>query len=147
MTPTEQRAMIEEGVKVDGLTLKVLTFFGEVVDDHDSLWWRVYDDRVVWLVNCNDLFAWGCSDCEEITEENFPMLEQAFKDCCEAIGKHSFNYSDLWIARVRKMRPQGAAYPDDEKLWPLFDACGPERPTGMGNPYRNRREYMEARKK
>jgi hypothetical protein len=44
--------------------------------------------------------------------------------------------AELFCARVRKMRPQGAWYaycPEAE--WPLFDACGPERGVDAGNPY------------
>lgn len=37
---------------------------------------------------------------------------------------------------MRKERPQGACYPSNKDLWPLFDACGPEKPTGFGNPYK-----------
>lgn len=32
------------------------------------------------------------------------------------------------------MRPQGAAYTKDKRVIPLFDACGPARETGFGNP-------------
>ena len=36
--------------------------------------------------------------------------------------------TELFSARVRKMRPQGASYKlYPKELWPLFDACGPER--------------------
>lgn len=44
--------------------------------------------------------------------------------------------SDLFCARVRGERPQGAAYKVryPEELWPLFDAAGPEREVGFGNP-------------
>ena len=43
---------------------------------------------------------------------------------------------DLFAARVRQMRPQGAAYKVryDESIWPLFDECGPVREVGFGNP-------------
>lgn len=44
--------------------------------------------------------------------------------------------TDLYAARVRHERPQGAcyaAYP--RQLWPMFDAVGPEREVGIGNPY------------
>lgn len=57
--------------------------------------------------------------------------------------------SSLFACRSRKMRPQGACYPDDHpELWPLFDACGPEREVGMGNPYRpgERKKALEAAK-
>lgn len=44
--------------------------------------------------------------------------------------------SDLFAARSRKMRPQGAAYKVryPEELWGLFNAAGPEREVGLGNP-------------
>jgi hypothetical protein len=42
---------------------------------------------------------------------------------------------DLFVCRERKMRPQGAVYPEDRRFWPLFDACGPEREVGLGNPH------------
>jgi hypothetical protein len=44
--------------------------------------------------------------------------------------------SDLFVARVRNMRPQGAAYKVryPEEIWGLFNAAGPEREVGLGNP-------------
>ena len=55
-------------------------------------------------------------------------MEQAFKDCEDHGG-------ELFCARIRKMRPQGACYAYyDKKDWHLFDACGPERECGFGNP-------------
>lgn len=90
------------------------------------------------FINCNDQFCWGCADAEPLTEENFPLLEQAFKDCMEATGSNDVT-SDafvLFVARLRKTRPQGAMYHYLEKeLWPLFDAAGPEREVGLGNPF------------
>lgn len=44
---------------------------------------------------------------------------------------------DLYSCRIEGMRPQGAVYRHNKKeLWPLFDACGPEREVGLGNPYK-----------
>lgn len=44
---------------------------------------------------------------------------------------------DLFCARVRGERPQGACYSRyPQELWPLFDAVGPERETGLGNPFK-----------
>jgi len=41
----------------------------------------------------------------------------------------------LYVARRRGMRPQGAMYKHiEEKNWPLFNLCGPEREAGMFNP-------------
>ncbi len=81
-------------------------------------------------VNCNDTFAWGCADGEELTKDNIEIFYQSIEDAGEKDGP------DLFCARVREMRPQGACYGYyDEKNWPLFNACGPERETGFGNPY------------
>lgn len=84
-------------------------------------------------VNCNDLFVWGCADGEEITVETLTEFHKALSDC----GGNLNTASDLYCARRRKMRPQGACYSHyNKKYWSLFDACGPEREVGLGNPHR-----------
>lgn len=103
-----------------------------------SLWWRTDDEYapITLLVNCNDLFFWGCADSEELTPDDIPDLERALADAKQA-GDSA--YADLlWVARKRKMRPQGAYYQyfDTPALKELFNACGPERETGFGNPER-----------
>lgn len=102
---------------------------------HDELWWRTDDEYapVTLMVNCNDLFFWGTSDCEELGPSNIADLEQAVSDAREAGDIGNGHY--LWVARQRKMRPQGAFYKYfKEGIRPLFDACGPEREVGFGNP-------------
>lgn len=115
---------------------------------NEDVWWRTDDEYapITLMVNCNDLFFWGCSDCEEITRENLPMLETTFAEL-KAMNKKDGEFykethlerctPEVFCCRARKMRPQGACY--DEKyypkaIWPLFDSAGPERETGMGNP-------------
>lgn len=129
---------------------RMLAFAGRVFalfdkhDRHESLFFRTgnvygggeYAKPAAFFVICNDAFWWGTGDLEEITPENIDVLEQAFADCHAAenvVG--TINAAELFAARVRKMRPQGAAYPSEPELWPLFDACGPERETDMGNPH------------
>lgn len=105
---------------------------------NDDVWWRTDDEYapITLLVNCNDLFFWGCSDCEEVTPENISILEQAVKDV-EAITGSQRHADQVFCCRVRGMRPQGACYDEryfPKPIWPLFDAAGPERKTGLGNP-------------
>lgn len=89
--------------------------------------------------NCNDEFAWGCSDCEEFGVEDFKEIKKCMS---ESIGGDGVL---LWIARKRKMRPQGALYVFiDRADWPLFDACGPHREESFGNPVSTDRESIEA---
>jgi hypothetical protein len=128
-------------------------------DACDAIWWR-WDaqkssegTRLMVLVNCNDLFYWGCADCEEVTEDNLPVLREAVADCERVSGSEYGNQDDaflLFCCRVRGMRPQGAYYKhlkvyvrgdDDEAarrttdLRALFDACGPEREVDyLNNP-------------
>ena len=84
-------------------------------------------------VNCNDAFWWAVADCEDITEETLPQFNQAIKDCNGDEGLAAW----LYCARKRGMRVQGAAYSYiPEELWPLFDACGPEREKDFFNPYK-----------
>ena len=98
-------------------------------DLHSDLIWN---DDLDFYVLCNDLFFWGCADAEDIeSQEDVDLFEKAIKD----VGAFDVWASYLFCARKRKMRPQGAAYPNTaQSLWPLFDACGPEREITAGNP-------------
>lgn len=113
----------------------------------DELTWRVDGGKVRFFVNCNDLFDWGCADCEPLTPENFPELERAVADCqvisAGANGSMAMlNAASLFCCRRRGERPQGACYKSIDSLaWHLFDACGPLRAVGLGNP---RRHPLEA---
>lgn len=125
-------------MKNPDFVFKVLKFFSEQ-DFKDQLMWLVNDDEVDFAINCSDEFWWGCADAEDLTEDNFDVLTKSFLDC-ENINQ---TFGDIWApllfcCRVRKMRPQGCAYPDIKELWPLFDECGPEREVGLGNPYKPR---------
>ena len=103
-------------------------------DLHTDLFWH---EDLRFFVNCSDVFAWAYADLEEIeSQEDVDALEQAILDCIKADGYGGqYDGSILFVARKRKMRPQGAMY---ESLCPacysLFDACGPLREVGLGNP-------------
>lgn len=92
---------------------------------------------IAFFINTNDLFAWGCADCEPVTAETFPALKQAVEECRAIVPtwQGAQDGCALYACRRRRQRPQGAMYPEPAALWPLFDACGPERPVGLGNPY------------
>lgn len=115
-----------------------LAFFTRVMevfylsDNRDDLIWHVTDGRVHLSANVSDIFAWGGADAEPITPETLPVLEQAWKDA-KAIDQE-FLMALLYAARVRGARPQGAAYPETAAAQALFNACGPEREVGLGNP-------------
>lgn len=116
--------------------LRVLRLTSEMEEGGDFLWWRTDGEYapVTFFVNCNDTFWWGTGDVEPITPDNIAVLEQAAKDCADVDEVLDGYAGELFCARVRKMRPQGAAYPKDARLWPLFDACGPERIVALLNP-------------
>lgn len=124
----------------DGFVLRVLSVLASN-DGCDDVWWRTDGEYapVTFLVNCNDVFFWGCADAEHVTRENVDELERAYADCRAASGHPTYGAA-LFCARLRKERPQGAAYPKEPKLWPLFDACGPERAVGLGNPRKHPRD-------
>jgi len=106
-------------------------------DMYDNLTWITYEEYapITFFINCSDLFFWGTADEEKLTPENIEQLEMALKDAEDACKYYGHIYGPiLWCARMRKQRPQGAAYPSKRELWPLFDACGPERKIGFGNP-------------
>lgn len=70
--------------------------------------------------------GWGKSEDFKEQEKKYPVTSYRYGEII----------SLLFSARSRGMRPQGAYYklfPRD--TWELFDACGPEREVGVGNPY------------
>lgn len=94
-------------------------------DAHSEVFWT---EDLKFSIICNDFFWWGCSDAEEITYEDLALLD-------ECLGKDFVWGPLLYCAKRRGMRPQGAFYGDiPDKLKPEFDACGPEREVGTGNP-------------
>jgi len=94
-------------------------------DVREELFW---DNKLRPWVICNDFFAWGCADGQGIeTEEDLALFEQSLKDS-------EYQGPLLYCARKRKMRPQGAYYKYLQEDIELFNACGPERGTGFGNP-------------
>lgn len=57
-------------------------------------------------VNCNDLFAWACSDAEKITPEELPEFYNKWRK-----NKH---YPDIWCCAKRRQMPQDAVV---ERVW------------------------------
>ena len=118
--------------------VRVLELFSmSHADIYGDLFWRVDDGTVRMFANVSDVFLWGGSDVEEITPATLPVLEQAYKDL-KAVGAEEF-MSELYAARQRHVRPQGAAYPTDaHEAWrrvsELYNECGPARKTDLGNP-------------
>lgn len=102
------------------------------------IWWRTDTEYapVTFFVSCNDEFSWGTADAEEVTAENLHELKEALDDTYKVAGRPGQVYAgELFVARVRKMRPQGACYERySSTLRPLFDACGPEREVNFLNP-------------
>ena len=113
--------------------VKVFKLFDQY-DIHELLSWWFDEDRLFLGVDVSDFFSWGCSDYEEITEDNFGRLVSAIKYLDE---NHEFKNAygpKLFVARERKCRPQGASYFKNETINKLFDECGPPREIGLGNP-------------
>jgi hypothetical protein len=110
---------------------QVMSIFARA-DVRTEMFWNVYGDGIKLYANVSDVFTWGCADCEDITPERLPVLQCAYDDLA-VIGALEC-LAELYGARIRGMRPQGAAYPDDPAARALFDACGPERQVGLGNP-------------
>lgn len=99
-------------------------------DVRENLFWKeALDGSLEFFIHCGDLFFWGMDDLEPIkVESDVDLLEE----CCK---KADVNGPALFASTKRKMRPQGAVYaqiPEEHRHY--FDACGPEREVGPGNP-------------
>lgn len=105
----------------------------KLVEKHNAygdLFWRTGGEygEVSFFINCNDLFWWGTADVEPLTAADLEAFDQSMKDS-------PTSGAELYCARRRKMRPQGACYKHFAKEeWPLFDACGPRRERDVLNP-------------
>lgn len=71
-------------------------------------------------VNCNDVFAWGCADCEEITYKELPDLWEHYK-------QDPLWGCDVWCIKKRNELPQKPVYKDimSKGIWDL-DSMGLE---------------------
>lgn len=123
--------------------LRVMQIFSlSHADAYGDLFWRVDKndlgmDELKLYANVSDVFFWGASDVEQITPDRLSALEGAYADL-KAVQAEEFT-AELYAARMRRMRPQGAAYPGSSheswrKVAALYDACGPERSVDVGNP-------------
>lgn len=88
---------------------------------------RLPDARpLIAAVNVSDMFWWATADCEDVTEEDVPVLRATLAEVGGMYG------GLLWVARKRGMRPQSAVLnrPRSAELgFPLEQllAAGPER--------------------
>jgi len=104
---------------------------------HDEVFWHSTGGQKPpqLMVGCNDFFAWGTADCEPITRANIHHLRAATEECEAIPDREGSSWIGLlFCAKSRGVRPQGCCYPENALLWPLFDACGPKREVGFGNP-------------
>jgi hypothetical protein len=130
---SEQQQIKRLTAEVD-FTRQVLDLFAKA-DVHGDLLWHIDKAGAIrFSANVSDVFWWGCADAEDITPDRLPALQQAYDDLKTINAEH--HLANLYAARARSMRPQGAAYPDEAAAQALFDACGPERAVELGNPKR-----------
>ncbi len=106
------------------LALRVMRIFDSFGGpDCDGVWWRTDGEYapVTMIVNCNDLFYWGCADAEVITEANVEALESTVAEV-RAIDECLVDSAPLlWCCRMRKQAPQAPYYKHlDSRLHNLF---------------------------
>ncbi len=96
------------------------------------VWWRREGGPIAWFVDCTDLFTLGVEDCQPITEDTVHAFERAIADVRDVTGGDATYGPALYVARQRGARPVGGSYPTDDRLWLMFDACGPEHQDSRG---------------
>lgn len=118
--------------------LEVLEF-AERTGSEFEIDWSVekYERSLRFYYRCNDTYFWGTSDAEEIELGDIDTINKVYEEVMKLLPDESYysmatNALLVWASRKRGMRPQGCAYPEHKALWPLLDACGPERESGIG---------------
>lgn len=103
----------------------VLKIFSDA-DLCDDLYWTFNKSgKITFYVTCNDLFEYGCADCEEITPDNFPLLKRSFSDAVNTGSK--YRGSTLFACRSRGWRPMNSIlelYKKDPEYLALLEECG-----------------------
>jgi hypothetical protein len=118
--------------------LDVLEFAENNSIEFEIDWSVVRRDRsIVFWYRCNDTYFWGTADSEAIEPRDMESIRALADEVAAMLPGESMyltvSYALLiWCSRKRGMRPQGCAYPPYKALWPLLDACGPERESGIG---------------
>lgn len=126
--------------------MKNQEFLSRILSAFDEGNIGTFTERLSWsnghfFINCSDVFDWACAECEEISPENIDVLESCIADIRAVSPKHLYKAPVLFCCRVRSCRPQGAMYDYlPTELWSLFDACGPKREVGFGNPKEHPKE-------
>lgn len=117
--------------------LRVLAVFAP--DNGPAICWRL-DGKyapITFFADVSDVFWWGAPDTETIRMIDVPLLELAAADLRRRAGDAMWA-AELYVARKRCMRPQGALYPKiPDVVRPLFDAVGPLRQLELTNPHRH----------
>lgn len=120
-----------------------LEFIKRVLAAFEDWWkedvgWRVDEDGIRFFALCSDVFWWGSADAEDIRPEDVELLERCKADLVALEGREPTCLPELYAARKRGMRPQGAWYTSvDSSIHHLFDVCGPPREVELGNPRRH----------
>lgn len=88
----------------------------------EGLWMRAHKDtgEITISLNCNDVFAWACADCEELPEDKWLEFEKSL----DAARDHFDTWSppwfvDAWAVKLRGVAPQKPAtdrYPEFVKM-------------------------------
>jgi hypothetical protein len=82
--------------------------------NNDGVFWP--KDYITLHVNCNDVFAWGASDCENVTYKEIGTLYEMYK-------KDPLWGPAAWCIMKRKQLPQLPVQKriEDDKIWNLQD--------------------------
>lgn len=109
--------------------LRVMKTFADL-DMTDELWWRFVNNEMQFHILCEGMFAAEADDLgydsEELTMENYHLLESSIEDVRDAgLGSEGMHWAlVLFVARARTQRPVSTlfdAIPDTIK--PLFDTA------------------------
>ena len=108
----EIESVFEENMALALLLINSVIF----LNDH---WWKKdwpedAKAKTSLNVNCNDIFAWGCADAEEMDYEDLESLYDHY------IKDPMFG-SAVWCIKKRKQMPQPPVYKDIQKagIWNL----------------------------
>jgi len=60
---------------------------------------KLQPETLVLFLNCNDTFAWGCADAEEVKSSELEELYKLYK-------KYGYSGTTIWVCKKRNEQPQ-----------------------------------------
>ncbi len=107
----EQSTEAEHPLRYGGRNDEALWMVSETLLGDDEFLLRAIEKTgdIVVNINCNDIFAWGCSDAQELPDDKWKDFEDSLEKAREKFGFKAPWFVAAWAVKLREVAPQKPA--------------------------------------